>query len=193
MNRAMLSSGREIWPLEDAIEEEEEECTSEAADIISKGDFPLEESFSTEFGPENLSCEEVEYFCNKGDEEGVQETAESDGDTQPEKPGQPGVETGDWDGPVHGFVHQWGPSMWPVGNQLKSVVQRHLLLLPAAPTHSGPTVPAAAASLGSTEEVGEARSSTAALASGPPTVGAHWPPGGSSCIERLPPGGQCTS
>lgn len=34
-----------------------------------------------------------------GDEEGVQETAESDGDTQPENPGQPGVETGDWDGP----------------------------------------------------------------------------------------------
>ncbi|EPY77904.1 hypothetical protein CB1_001161012 [Camelus ferus] len=52
-------------PLEDAIEEEEEECPSEEADVISKGDFPLEESFSTEFGPENLSCEEVEYFCNK--------------------------------------------------------------------------------------------------------------------------------
>lgn len=53
-------------PLEDAIEEEEEECPSEETDIISKGDFPLEESFSTEFGQENLSCEEVEYFCNKG-------------------------------------------------------------------------------------------------------------------------------
>lgn len=52
-------------PLEDAIEEEEE-CPSEGTDIISKGDFSLEESFSTEFGPENLSCEEVEYFCNKG-------------------------------------------------------------------------------------------------------------------------------
>ena len=34
-----------------------------------------------------------------GDDEGVQETAESDGDTQSEKPGQPGVETDDWDGP----------------------------------------------------------------------------------------------
>lgn len=34
-----------------------------------------------------------------GGEEGGQEAAESDGDTQPEKPGQPGVETGDWDGP----------------------------------------------------------------------------------------------
>lgn len=52
-------------PLEDAIEEEEE-YPSEETDIVSKGDFPLEESFSTELGPENLSCEEVEYFCNKG-------------------------------------------------------------------------------------------------------------------------------
>lgn len=52
-------------PLEDAIDEEEE-CPSEDTDIISKGDLPLEESFPTEFGPENLSCEDVEYFCNKG-------------------------------------------------------------------------------------------------------------------------------
>ncbi|XP_036292668.1 zinc finger protein ZFPM2 isoform X1 [Pipistrellus kuhlii] len=100
MSRRKQSKPRQIKrPLEDAIEEEEEECPSEATDTISKGDFPLEESFSTEFGPENLSCEEVEFFCNKGDEEGIQETAESDGDTQPEKPGQPGVQTGDWDGP----------------------------------------------------------------------------------------------
>uniref|UniRef100_A0A667IP27 Zinc finger protein, FOG family member 2 n=1 Tax=Lynx canadensis TaxID=61383 RepID=A0A667IP27_LYNCA len=100
MSRRKQSKPRQIKrPLEDAIEEEEEECPSEETDIISKGDFPLEESFSTEFGPENLSCEEVEYFCNKGDDEGVQETAESDGDTQSEKPGQPGVETDDWDGP----------------------------------------------------------------------------------------------
>lgn len=64
-------------PLEDAIEEEEEECPSEATDIISKGDFPLEESFSTEFGPENLSCEEVEYFCNKGNHEWLVAICES--------------------------------------------------------------------------------------------------------------------
>ncbi|XP_067393479.1 zinc finger protein ZFPM2 [Emydura macquarii macquarii] len=86
-------------PLEDAIEDEEEECLCEENDIISKEDFPLEESFSAEFEPENLSCEEVEYFCNKGDEEGSQETAESDADAQSEKPGQFIVETPDWDGP----------------------------------------------------------------------------------------------
>ena len=34
-----------------------------------------------------------------GVEEGAQEAVESDGDTPPEKPGQPGVEAGDWDGP----------------------------------------------------------------------------------------------
>ena len=53
-------------PLEDAIEDEEEERLSEENDTVSKEDFPLEESFSAEFEPENLSCEEVEYFCNKG-------------------------------------------------------------------------------------------------------------------------------
>ncbi|XP_054983691.1 zinc finger protein ZFPM2 isoform X2 [Sorex araneus] len=35
----------------------------------------------------------------KRDDEGAQDTAESDGDTQLEKPAQPGVETDDWDGP----------------------------------------------------------------------------------------------
>ncbi|XP_043395131.1 zinc finger protein ZFPM2 isoform X4 [Chelonia mydas] len=100
MSRRKQSKPRQIKrPLEDAIEDEEEECLSEENDIISKEDFPLEESFSAEFEPENLSCEEVEYFCNKGDEEGSQETAESDGDAQSEKPGQLIVETDDWDGP----------------------------------------------------------------------------------------------
>lgn len=53
-------------PLEDAIEDDDEEYPSEEAEGIAKGDFPLEESFPPDFGPENLSCEEVEFFCNKG-------------------------------------------------------------------------------------------------------------------------------
>lgn len=53
-------------PLEDAIEDEDEEYPSEEAEGIAKGDFPPEESFPPDFGPENLSCEEVEFFCNKG-------------------------------------------------------------------------------------------------------------------------------
>jgi zinc finger protein ZFPM2 len=38
-------------------------------------------------------------FCILGDDEGIQEPAESDGDSHSDKPGQPGVETDDWDGP----------------------------------------------------------------------------------------------
>lgn len=53
-------------PLEDAIDDEEEECPVEEAEVISKGDFPLEGSFPAGFEPENLSCEDVEFFCNKG-------------------------------------------------------------------------------------------------------------------------------
>lgn len=99
MSRRKQSKPRQIKrPLEDAIEDEEEECPSEEAEVITK-DFPMEESFPTELGPENLSCEEVEFFCNKGDGEGIQELVESDGDNHSDKPGQPGVETDDWDGP----------------------------------------------------------------------------------------------
>lgn len=41
------------------------------------------------------------YFfdCFSGNEEGIQEAAESDGDARSEKPGQLAVETEDWDGP----------------------------------------------------------------------------------------------
>lgn len=36
---------------------------------------------------------------------------------------------------MHGFVHPWGVLAWLVGTGLKLAVQRHLLHLPAAPTH----------------------------------------------------------
>lgn len=41
------------------------------------------------------------YFLGgfSGNEEGIQEAAESDGDARSEKPGQLAVETEDWDGP----------------------------------------------------------------------------------------------
>lgn len=55
-------------PLEDSVEDEEEECLSEENDIISKEDFPLEGNFSAEFESGNLNCEDVEYFCNKGNQ-----------------------------------------------------------------------------------------------------------------------------
>ncbi|XP_073488243.1 zinc finger protein ZFPM2 isoform X3 [Aquarana catesbeiana] len=100
MSRRKQSKPRQIKrPLEDAIEDEEEDCLSEENDIASKEDFPLEESFTSEFEPENMTCEDVEYFCNKGDEEGSHGTAESDGEAQTEKTTQTGTVADGWDGP----------------------------------------------------------------------------------------------
>eukprot|EP00062_Callorhinchus_milii_P017068 gi/632969059/ref/XP_007900881.1/ PREDICTED: zinc finger protein ZFPM2 [Callorhinchus milii] len=82
-------------PLEDTVDDEEEECLSEENDIISRDGYTLEENFSAEYGSEHLSCEEAEYYCKKGNEDGIQETA----DTVGEKPGQSNVELEDWDGP----------------------------------------------------------------------------------------------
>lgn len=53
-------------PLEDGLEEEEEECVSEENELLAKDEFSAEENFSAEFEPENISCEDMEYFCNKG-------------------------------------------------------------------------------------------------------------------------------
>lgn len=100
MSRRKQSKPRQIKrPLEDAIEDEEEDCGSEENDIITKEDFPLEESFTTEFEPENMTCEDVEYFCNKADEEGSHETAELDGETLSDKTVQTGAVDDGWDGP----------------------------------------------------------------------------------------------
>ncbi|MGH0161394.1 UNVERIFIED_CONTAM: hypothetical protein FKN15_041138 [Acipenser sinensis] len=85
--------------LEDAVEDEEEEGVSEENDIITKEEFSVEDNFSTDFEPENLSCEDMEYFCNKADEDCSQGAMESDGDGQSEKTGLPTLDTEDWDGP----------------------------------------------------------------------------------------------
>ena len=53
-------------PLEDGLEEEEEECVSEENELMAKDEFSTEENFSAEFETENMSCEDMEYFCNKG-------------------------------------------------------------------------------------------------------------------------------
>ncbi|XP_053324308.1 zinc finger protein ZFPM2 [Spea bombifrons] len=100
MSRRKQSKPRQIKrPLEDAIEEDEEDCLSEENDIVSKEDFPLEESFTSEFEPENMTCEDVEYFCNKGEEEGSHDAAESDGETQSEKTAKTRPDSSGWDGP----------------------------------------------------------------------------------------------
>nr|KAF6303969.1 hypothetical protein mMyoMyo1_008952 [Myotis myotis] len=43
-------------------------------------------------------------------------------------------------GPVHEFVHRWGPSGWPSGIGLKPAVQHYRQLLPAAHAQPGPAV-----------------------------------------------------
>lgn len=54
-------------PLEDGLEEEEEECVSEENELLAKDEFSVEENFTAEFETENISCEDMEYFCNKGE------------------------------------------------------------------------------------------------------------------------------
>lgn len=55
-------------PLEDGLEEEEEECVSEENELLAKDEFSAEENFTAEFETENMSCEDMEYFCNKGED-----------------------------------------------------------------------------------------------------------------------------
>ncbi|XP_035239808.1 zinc finger protein ZFPM2a [Anguilla anguilla] len=100
MSRRKQSNPRQIKrPLEDGLEEEEEECVSEENELLAKDEFSVEENFSADFEPENLSCEDMEYFCNKGEEDGSRETGESDVDGQNEKSRRALLEPEDWDGP----------------------------------------------------------------------------------------------
>ncbi|XP_036395068.1 zinc finger protein ZFPM2a [Megalops cyprinoides] len=100
MSRRKQSNPRQIKrPLDDDLEEEEEECVSEENELLAKDEFSVEENFSTDFEPENLSCEDMEYFCNKGEEDGSREAGESDVDGQNEKTRHTPLEPEDWDGP----------------------------------------------------------------------------------------------
>ncbi|XP_041962015.1 zinc finger protein ZFPM2a [Alosa sapidissima] len=100
MSRRKQSNPRQIKrPLDDGLEEEEEECVSEESELVAKEEFSTEEGFGADFEPENLSCEGMEYFCNKGEEEGSRDVGESDMDTSTEKPRHPPPESEEWDGP----------------------------------------------------------------------------------------------
>lgn len=55
-----------LGPLDDGLEEEEEECMSEGNELAAKEEFSAEENFTTDFETENLGCEDMEYFCTKG-------------------------------------------------------------------------------------------------------------------------------
>ncbi|KAL0984919.1 hypothetical protein UPYG_G00150470 [Umbra pygmaea] len=101
MSRRKQSNPRQIKrPLEDGdLEEEEEECVSEENELMAKDEFSTEENFSAEFESENMSCEDMEFYCNKGDEDGSGGAGESDMDGQTEKSTHPQSRPEDWDGP----------------------------------------------------------------------------------------------
>lgn len=55
-----------VGPLDGGLEEEEEECISDANELTAKEEFSAEENFPADFEPDNLTCEDMEYFCRKG-------------------------------------------------------------------------------------------------------------------------------
>ncbi|CAL8247976.1 unnamed protein product [Lota lota] len=100
MSRRKQSNPRQIKrPLEDGLEEEEEECVSEENELMAKDEFSTEENFSAEFETENMSCEDMEYFCSKGEGAANREAGDSEMDTQNEKTRLPPAGPEDWDGP----------------------------------------------------------------------------------------------
>lgn len=100
MSRRKQSNPRQIKrPLEDGLEEEEEECVSEENELLAKDEFSVEENFTAEFETENISCEDMEYFCNKGEEDGNREAGESEMDGQGEKSRHAAMGPEEWDGP----------------------------------------------------------------------------------------------
>ncbi|TKS81658.1 Zinc finger protein ZFPM2 [Collichthys lucidus] len=68
-------------------------------ELLAKDEFSVEENFSAEFETENMSCEDMEYFCNKGEEDGNREAGESEMDGQGEKTRHTAVGPDEWDGP----------------------------------------------------------------------------------------------
>ncbi|KTG04058.1 hypothetical protein cypCar_00018758, partial [Cyprinus carpio] len=86
-------------PLDGGLEEEEEECISDANELTAKDEFSVEENFPADFEPDNLTCEDMEYFCGKGEENGNRETGETEMETDSEKTRHPPLEPEEWDGP----------------------------------------------------------------------------------------------
>nr|XP_061805094.1 zinc finger protein ZFPM2-like [Nerophis lumbriciformis] len=100
MSRRKQSNPRQIKrPLEDGLEEEEEECISEENELLAKVEFSAEENFSAEFETENMSCGDMGYFCSKGEEDGNRETGDPEVDGQAEKTRHAAVGLDEWDGP----------------------------------------------------------------------------------------------
>ncbi|XP_053467308.1 zinc finger protein ZFPM2a isoform X2 [Ictalurus furcatus] len=87
-----------LGPLDDGLEEEEEECVSEGNELAAKEEFSAEENFTTDFETENLGCEDMEYFCAKEDTSN-REIGDTDMEGQNDKTRPPPLEAEEWDGP----------------------------------------------------------------------------------------------
>ncbi|XP_066501407.1 zinc finger protein ZFPM2a isoform X2 [Hoplias malabaricus] len=99
MSRRKQSNPRQIKrPLDDGLEEEEEECVSDGNELVAKDEFSVE-NFSADFETENLACEDMEYFCNKGEENSSREMGDTDMEGQNDKARHPPLESEEWDGP----------------------------------------------------------------------------------------------
>uniref|UniRef100_A0A9J7XKE1 Zinc finger protein, FOG family member 2a n=2 Tax=Cyprinidae TaxID=7953 RepID=A0A9J7XKE1_CYPCA len=100
MSRRKQSNPRQIKrPLDGGLEEEEEECISDANELTAKEEFSVEENFPADFEPDSLTCEDMEYFCSKGEENGNREIGETEMETDSEKTRNPPQEQEEWDGP----------------------------------------------------------------------------------------------
>ncbi|XP_052002230.1 zinc finger protein ZFPM2a [Xyrauchen texanus] len=98
MSRRKQSNPRQIKrPLDGGLEEEEEECISD--ELAMKEEFSVEDNFAADFEPDNLTCEDMEYFCGKGEENRNRELGEKEMETDTEKVRHPPLEPEEWDGP----------------------------------------------------------------------------------------------
>ncbi|XP_076869636.1 zinc finger protein ZFPM2-like [Brachyhypopomus gauderio] len=84
-------------PLDDGLEEEEEECVSEGNELGAKDEFSADENFAADFEAENLTCEDMEDYCSK--ENSSREMGRTDLDGVNDKTRPPPLETDEWDGP----------------------------------------------------------------------------------------------
>lgn len=53
-------------PLDGGVEEEEEECIADGNELTTKDEYSMDENFAADFETDNLTCEDMEYFCGKG-------------------------------------------------------------------------------------------------------------------------------
>ncbi|XP_056619006.1 zinc finger protein ZFPM2a isoform X1 [Triplophysa dalaica] len=100
MSRRKQSNPRQIKrPLDGGVEEEEEECIADGNELTTKDEYSMDENFAADFETDNLTCEDMEYFCGKGEENGSREMGDTEMEVESEKGRPPPLEPEEWDGP----------------------------------------------------------------------------------------------